>query len=1101
MGKFYIKYPIAIKIFLAMLLLLLLAEPGKERAQPATVDGAIVLTDSLDKVHIDQSIFTIKDPQNAYTIEEVAVPPIQWSFMPNDSGIFNKGFTDSSYWIQFNIVNRSPNSNWLLELPVPMLEQAALYSPSEDGSFAVNEIGRRVPMDEREYYHRNLVFNLDFAGQEESTFFLKVVSDGPLQLPLTIWEREAFQAQTRSMTALTGLLAGMGIVLSIYYLSQFVRHRQRVYLYFLLFAVSVSYGLSAMSGLTLSYIWPEHSWLDGALVYASIGITSIFALLYTESFLDTRRHFPASRNLIKILVWFNVALIALLFFSFDVIRMILPLSVVASGILMLAVSAASWNKGIKYARYYTAGSILFLLGAGTAIFQLFGVAALNMEAKNSVYLSIGASVFLSALSLSDKEAARVNDKLKREKKAIERQRLAMESLKHANERKDELLAITSHGLRTPLYGMIGIAETLQENNAGRISPAMNHQLGTIAENGKKLAHMINSILDFSKLKQNSLDIHVEPVKIHKLTENVLEICRPLVKNDAVRLYETVPHNLPEAIADPDRFQQILYNLVENAINYTETGEIVISAKKSGKQILVSVRDTGKGIEQEKLPTLFEAFHKSEEEKKGHKRGTGIGLNITKRLVELHGGWLKVESSAGTGSTFSFTLPVYSPKETEAASQPEIQAVEELSASEITETVTARRKRGSQIRALVVEHEEVNRQMLIYQLEQEGYSVYGASGGIEAIRLLEQQPIDLVILDWSLEDMSGDELCRHIRKDYTLTELPILMLSQREGLREKTEAFTAGANDYLLKPCDKEEFLLRVDTLANLRTLTQEITSLNYFLERNVKERTMALEITNMNLVTVNDEIQEIEKSRNEMLSTISHELGTPITLIHSYIQAVKESIIDEKNPKYLDMIHNKLLMLERLTEDLVELAKYKSGNMTLRFESVRIEDWLERLIQGMEADVTQSGRIFEYVETGREEWQEDYILSIDVNRVDQVFSNILWNAVKHTSSIDGKISISTEIIRRGKEGAVLEQEDFDGEVIIKVSDTGNGIPEDVLPHVFDRFFKMDVPNKQQGSGLGLAIAKEIILSHKGEIWAESEMGKGSTFFIALPLTI
>ena len=253
--------------------------------------------------------------------------------------------------------------------------------------------------------------------------------------------------------------------------------------------------------------------------------------------------------------------------------------------------------------------------------------------------------------------------------------------------------------------------------------------------------------------------------------------------------------------------------------------------------------------------------------------------------------------------------MYSPKETEAASQPEIQAVEELSASEITETVTARRKRGSQIRALVVEHEEVNRQMLIYQLEQEGYSVYGASGGIEAIRLLEQQPIDLVILDWSLEDMSGDELCRHIRKDYTLTELPILMLSQREGLREKTEAFTAGANDYLLKPCDKEEFLLRVDTLANLRTLTQEITSLNYFLERNVKERTMALEITNMNLVTVNDEIQEIEKSRNEMLSTISHELGTPITLIHSYIQAVKESIIDEKNPKYLDMIHNKFCLL------------------------------------------------------------------------------------------------------------------------------------------------------------------------------------------------
>src|SRR5690606_20097329 len=140
-------------------------------------------------------------------------------------------------------------------------------------------------------------------------------------------------------------------------------------------------------------------------------------------------------------------------------------------------------------------------------------------------------------------------------------------------------------------------------------------------------------------------------------------------------------------------------------------------------------------------------------------------------------------------------------------------------------------------------------------------------------------------------------------------------------------------------------------------------------------------------------------------------------------------------------------------------------------------------------------------EAGKEEGQEDYILSIDISRVDQVFSNILWNAVKHTSSIDGKISISTEIISREKEGANFAPEDFDGEVIIKVSDTGNGIPEDILPHIFDRFFKRDVPNKQEGSGLGLAIAKEIILSHKGEIWAESEMGKGSTFYIAFPLTI
>jgi signal transduction histidine kinase len=122
-----------------------------------------------------------------------------------------------------------------------------------------------------------------------------------------------------------------------------------------------------------------------------------------------------------------------------------------------------------------------------------------------------------------------------------------------------------------------------------------------------------------------------------------------------------------------------------------------------------------------------------------------------------------------------------------------------------------------------------------------------------------------------------------------------------------------------------------------------------------------------------------------------------------------------------------------------------------------------------------------------------------VDRIDQVFSNVLWNAVKHTSSIDGKITVSAEVFTHDKEDTVLDLEEFDGEVIIKVADTGSGIDKDVLPHIFDRFFKMDASATYKGSGLGLAIAKEIILSHKGEIWAESEVGKGSVFYIALPL--
>ena len=428
-------------------------------------------------------------------------------------------------------------------------------------------------------------------------------------------------------------------------------------------------------------------------------------------------------------------------------------------------------------------------------------------------------------------------------------------------------------------------------------------------------------------------------------------------------------------------------------------------------------------------------------------------------------------------------------------------IRELSVSKLADSILEQRKTKQTLNILVVDSEDINRLALLQQLGSGGYQGVGAKDGEAALRILAESAVDLIVMEGNLDDVTGDELCRQIRKDFTLTELPILMLSNENGLNKKKDAFKAGANDYLVKPCDKEEFMLRVETLANMRRLTQEMANLNHFLERNVQERTMALEVTNKNLLTVNDEIQEIEKSRNEMLSAISHELGTPITLIHSYIQAVKESLIEENNPRYLDMIHKKLLLLERLTEDLVELTKYKSGNMTLRFEQHELQPWTERLVDSLASDVIQSGREFKFRGTENLDGINQAYLAIDLDRIDQVISNILWNAVKHTSSEEGRIELSLELLAQNNEHALLAEEDFDGELVIRISDNGRGIKKEALPHIFDRFYKIDSSTSYKGSGLGLAIAKEIILAHKGQIWADSKEGKGSVLIIVLPLVL
>lgn len=428
-------------------------------------------------------------------------------------------------------------------------------------------------------------------------------------------------------------------------------------------------------------------------------------------------------------------------------------------------------------------------------------------------------------------------------------------------------------------------------------------------------------------------------------------------------------------------------------------------------------------------------------------------------------------------------------------------IREISVSKLADSILKQQGTKQILNILVVDSTDINRSTLLQQLSLGDYHGIAAKDGRAALRILAENPVDIIVMDSILEDVTGDELCRQIRKDFTLTELPILMLSNEDGLDEKKNAFKAGANDYLVKPCDKEEFLLRVETLANMRRLTQEMASLNHFLERNVQEQTMALEVTNKNLLTVNDEIQEIEKSRNEMLSAISHELGTPITLIHSYIQAVKESLIEENNPRYLDMIHKKLLLLERLTEDLVDLTKYKSGNMTLRFEQHELHPWIERLVDSLASDVMQSGRKFKFHGTENPDDIHHAYLAVDLDRIDQVISNILWNAVKHTSSEEGQIGLSLELLAQNNENALLAEEDFDGELVIRISDNGCGIKKEALPHIFDRFYKIDSSTSYKGSGLGLAIAKEIILAHKGQIWADSREGEGSVLIIVLPLVL
>ena len=1070
---------------------------GVEKTAAETGDaGIVILNMEVDRVPLTADLQILKDTEGTFEIDELLQPPHNWKFVSNEKEIPNGGLSADVYWLSFTVEDQSEGQEWLLELANPSIEEAILYSPGPSGTFDVVQLGTAVSDSARVYPHHHLVFRLLPLEKAESTFFMRIESQGAMHLPLTIWEREAFEAQSRQTTAIIGLLGGLILLFSVGCIKWFFNYREKNFLYLLVLGLSIFTVSSLWTGLSVAYIWPELGLLIGQTIWAFFGAAGIMSLFITRNLLSSAFPWRWLTSLVKALAVFIMLSLALSFFTPPFANLPLSLAVFLSLVLSFGVSLSAWSKGISYAAPYAFGLFLSIIVLIIILLTAIAILPYVELLQYTLYLLGGISLLYTAKALLEKEKIKRGNHVYQDRQANERQLMEIESLKNANKRKDELLAFTSNGLRTPLYGMISIAESLQESTAGKMSPILTGQLNELVASGKNMAHLVNSIMDSSKTKQPHLQLHVEEIAIDELCNKVLSLCRPLLQSKPVKLYHTVPALLPKAKADPERVQQILYNLIDNSIKHTHCGEIIISTRLLGDQLEISVKDTGAGIQEERIPSLFEVVD-PQEKLPGNQ---GMGLKIAKNLVELQGGSLKAQSCMGTGSTFSFTLPIH--KEEWASQFPDgFRAdIKELTASQWADSMLKENPTKRNLHILVVESAEINRLVLLRQLLSAGYQAFGAEGGKAALQLLGDKQVDLIVMDGHLMDMTGDELCRLIRLDFTLTELPILLLSHADGMREKKEAFTAGANDYLLKPCDKEEFLLRVETLANMKSLTQEITNLNYFLERNVTERTMALEITNMNLLTVNDEIQEIEKSRNEMLSAISHELGTPITLIHSYIQAVKESLIEENNPRYLDMIHKKLLLLERLTEDLVELTKFKSGNMTLRFEERQLQGWLDRLVESMASDVTQSGRTFEFLGTDNPDDLHEALLAIDLDRLDQVISNILWNAVKHTAAEEGRITLSAEILAKNNEDAVLNEEEADGELVVRIADNGCGIEKEALPHIFDRFYKIDSSVSYKGSGLGLAIAKEIVLAHKGQIWADSTKGKGSVFIIVLPLT-
>lgn len=364
---------------------------------------------------------------------------------------------------------------------------------------------------------------------------------------------------------------------------------------------------------------------------------------------------------------------------------------------------------------------------------------------------------------------------------------ALKMAEAATEAKAKFLAAMTHELRTPMNGVIGTACLLADTP---LKPSQREKLDIITNCGNHLLTVINDILDFSKIEAAKMDLDFSPLSLEKIIQESLEIVKPLIaKKNLELVYKIAPKTPPYFLGDAVRLRQILVNLISNAIKFTVEGGIYIDVNSPAKNKLkFQVRDTGIGIKKEIKDNLFQAFTQADSTVARKYGGTGLGLVICKKLVELMGGKISLSSKIGKGSTFEFTI--HADVVTHIGSSIEIEKTTNIS----------NLGRDKPMRILLAEDNLVNQMVAKGFLNKLGYAPDLANNGREVIQAIQKQDYDLIFMDMMMPEMDGLEATRIICSLKPVHQRPWIVAMTANTLDEhKKQCSDAGMNDFITKP--------------------------------------------------------------------------------------------------------------------------------------------------------------------------------------------------------------------------------------------------------------------------------------------------------------
>ena len=826
---------------LAALLFLVASCHHAEKAAPAARSETppIIVDDDFRERAIGLDLDLLEDKTGALTFADVRSPENAARFVPSTKPVPNFGYTKSAYWARFSLDDRRDTakraSGDALELTLAHAptDFAELWCVDSAGAQVVHaRAGDHVLLADWPSTYREPSFAIPAAARG---CVVRVESGASLQFPLTLRTRDTFASHRLTDTTTQCLYFGALLVMIAYNGLVALSSRSLAYGFYTLFLASYGLMQCALGGFGYALLWPDAvGYADRAspLFIALTGMTSIpFAALL----LDLPRTSPRFWLLARVTLGLAMTHVCVMgFLSYSVaVRAVFAIIPFWAFVLLGSGVVQSW-RGVRVAKLYLAAWTVFILGTLINMLRLLAVLPTNAFTVNANQIGSAIEFVLLSFALADRIKTLQAEVATQANLAREASERTNTELKRLDALKDDFLANTSHELRTPLHGMLGLSEAVLANP--NLDAVSRERLNLVVASGRRLSSLVNDILDFSKLRHQEIVIREKNVDVAEAVKLALTVIAPMAAPKGLRLRSDVPSELI-ARADENRLQQILTNLLGNAVKFTESGEVVIAAERRNGRIFISVKDSGIGIPHEAQARIFESFEQADGSTSREYGGTGLGLAVSKKLTELHGGHLGVESEPGRGSTFTFDLAaadvlsvghlaaageahkgsllMRSAAIAEVPSQHLAIAPDSLAAS----LAGPRHSIASAGDILVADDDPINVEVLRAQLEPEGYTVTTARDGREALAAFEAHgAFDAVLLDVMMPKMTGPEAAELMRASHPHGTLPILMLTAKSRPEDVVVGMRSGASDYLGKPFHREELLQRLDVhMQSVRT--------------------------------------------------------------------------------------------------------------------------------------------------------------------------------------------------------------------------------------------------------------------------------------------